>query len=158
MMYRRTVSCRLLALALACLVCLPVVSGCGKEGPPSPKKTQDTFTISNAGVSFMNDCLVARATVNGAVDNVDAVTFEIAPIQAFDECPGCPFVPAEYLEFPRNAMQLDPQSGQFLISFCPSAKAPMYRWRLVGKNTFHGLPHVATTPRVAIANKEKDIL
>lgn len=136
---------------LSLTFCLLFCCSCGKSGMPSPKKTQDTFVIAGAGVSFLNDCLVAQGTVNGAAANLDRMTLEIAPIQSYDDCPGCPFAAQEHADYSTSDIQLDFETGKFAFSFCPSATAPMYRWRLIGKNIFLGLPHATTTPQVAIS-------
>ncbi|SBV94241.1 putative Lipoprotein [uncultured delta proteobacterium] len=137
------------------LLCVSVfaaflLGGCGKSGMPSPKKTQDTFTITGHALTPMGDCVVARGTVSGAIQNVEFLTLEVAPIESYDDCPGCPFVPREYGEFTAYDAQLDEKTGQFMFSFCPASGAPMYRWRLVGKNAFRGLPFATTTPRVMV--------
>ena len=145
---------KLHALILVTVVCLAVLCGCGKSGMPSPKKTQDTFTITGAGISVMGDCLVARGTATGAIDNMSAVSIEVAAIQSYDDCPGCPFVPQEYSELAASDIQLDLESGGFMFSYCPATSAPMYRWRLVGKNIFPGLPYATTTPQIVIMRGE----
>lgn len=150
-MHHKTVYKHAVMAALALFLCLPALGGCGKQGRPSPKKTQDTFTITGAAATVMNACLVTNGVVEGAIQNVDTVTIEVAPIVASDECPGCPFVPQEWSEYDGPAIRLDMQSGRFGFSFCPSTPAPMYRWRLVGKNVYRGLPHATTTPQVVKA-------
>lgn len=134
------------------MVLLAVVSlaACGKAGMPVPRKTQDTFTISEAGVTVLGGCLAAHGTVTGAMRNFDRVMIEVEPVQPYEDCPGCPFVAREYQEFSASAAQFDAETGRFLLSFCPVEAAPMYRWRLVGKNVHPGLPHAATTPQTVI--------
>ena len=127
-----------------------LLGGCGKSGMPSPRKTQETFTITEHTLSAMGDCVVAKGTASGAVKNVESIILEVAPIQSYDDCPGCPFTPRESGEFPVADIQLDPQNGQFMFSYCPSIQAPMYRWRLVGKNVFRGLPYATTTPKILV--------
>ncbi len=145
--HRYAVVAGLFCLALS--AALPL-GGCGKSGMPLPKKTQDTFTITDQALSPMGDCLVASGTVSGAIRNVELLTLELAPIGAYDDCPGCPFVPREYGEFTASGARLDAETGRFLFSFCPASAAPMYRWRLVGRNVFPGLPFAETTPRVMV--------
>lgn len=129
------------------------LAACGKAGMPVPKKTQDTFTLTGASVTVMGKCLAASGTVTGAVNNFDIIRIEVNSIQSDEDCPGCPFVPQEYQEFSASAAQFDVNTGQFLLSFCPAADAPMYRWRLVGKNVHPGLPHAMTTPQVVVMQK-----
>lgn len=117
---------------------------------PQPKKTQDTFTITGQTLAAMGNCLVASGTVAGAIQNVSAITLELAPIDSYGDCPGCPFVAREYGEFSASDAQLDEETGQFMFSFCPATAAPMYRWRVVGTNVFHGLPFPSTTPQVMV--------
>lgn len=124
--------------------------GCGKSGMPSPKKTQETFTITGAALSAMGDCVVARGKIQGAAQNVETLVIELAPIDSYDDCPGCPFVAREYSEFSDYAAQLDDKTGDFMFSYCPASPAPMYRWRLVGKNVFRGLPYATTTPQIMV--------
>ena len=137
-------------LLLCCLMLVPpLLAGCGKSGMPIPKKTQDTFDITGASLSPLGDCVVARGTVTGAINLVDKMALEMAPIES-DDCPGCPFVAREFREYSSSDIQLDLETGQFLLSYCPSVDAPMYRWRLVGKNVFLGLPHASTTPQIMV--------
>ena len=137
-------------LLALCMIAAMLLGGCGKTGMPSPKKTQDTFTIVDHSLSAAGDCVVAKGTAKGAIQNVEYLVLEVAPIQSYDDCPGCPFVPRETGEFTAADAQIDLQSGQFLFSYCPSVEAPMYRWRLVGKNVFRGLPYASTTPQVMV--------
>ncbi|CAK7013181.1 MAG: hypothetical protein DELT_02146 [Desulfovibrio sp.] len=143
---------RLFAMPLL-LTAIFFLAACGKAGMPVPKKTQDTFTITGAGVTVMGKCLAARGTVTGAVNNFERVMVEVDPIDSHDDCPGCPFNAGESQEFSASDVQFDAKTGQFLLSFCPSTEAPMYRWRLVGKNVHPGLPYATTTPQVVIMNK-----
>ena len=143
--YRTPLLACCLLLGAACLL-----AGCGKSGMPSPKKTQDTFTITGHALAPMGDCVVARGAVSGAIRNVEFITLELAPINSYDDCPGCPFAARESGEFTAADAQLDETTGQFMFSFCPAETAPMYRWRLVGKNAFRGLPFATTTPQVMV--------
>lgn len=139
---------------VCCLLLAPMLLvGCGKAGMPAPKKTQDTFAITGASLSPLGDCVVARGTVTGAINLVETMALEMAPINSYDDCPGCPFVALESGEYSSSDLQLDPATGQFLLSFCPAAEAPMYRWRLVGKNVFPGLPHATTTPQIMMKSQ-----
>lgn len=148
----RTMSFRRFSPYALCTVILTVClfGGCGKSGFPSPKKTQDTFTITEATLSPMGNCFVARGTITGAPQNVENILLELAPIDSYDDCSGCPFVAREYGEFSDYDAQLDDSTGEFMFSYCPSSPAPMYRWRLVGKNIFRGLPHATTTPQIIL--------
>jgi len=128
--------------------------GCGKSGMPSPRKNLETFTIAAHTLSAMGDCVVAKGTASGAVKNIDHIVLEVSPIQSYDDCPGCPFTPRESGEFSVADIQLDPQNGQFMFSYCPSVQAPMYRWRLVGKNVFRGLPYATTTPQIMVVPQQ----
>ena len=145
---RRFSHCVFCAVILVVGLATCLLGGCGKSGAPSPKKTQDTFTITGAALSPMGNCVVARGTVTEAPQNVESITLELAPIDSYDDCPGCPFVAREYGEFSDFAAQLDNNTGEFMFSYCPATPAPMYRWRLVGKNVFRGLPYATTTPQV----------
>ncbi len=141
----------LCSLVFGCVILMAcLLAGCGKAGMPIPKKTQDTFSITGAALSPMGDCVVARGTVTGALDNVNTVSLELAPIDSYDDCPGCPFVAREYAEFSVSDMQLDMDTGEFMFSFCPALEAPMYRWRLVGRNVFLGLPYTMTSPQIMV--------
>lgn len=142
-----TVSIR--ALPLLCLSVL-LLAACGKAGMPVPKKNQDTFTITGAEVSAIGQCLTAQGTVTGAMGNFDKILFETDPVKSDDDCIGCPFVVSESQEYSAAEAQFDIKTGKFLLLFCPSVKAPMYRWRLVGQNIHLGLPHATTTPQIVM--------
>ena len=150
--YRNTARCVTALLAgVMCLVCLV---SCGKEGMPTPKKTQDVFTFAAVRAKGTTNCLIVSGTVVGAVHNVADIAIEVAPIESYGDCPGCPFAAHERREFSPKEAQLDLTTGEFFFSFCPVSDAPMYRWQVVGTNTRIGLPPTTNPPQVTIVRSE----
>lgn len=134
-----------------CLAFFVLFAGaCGKEGLPQPKKSQDLFTFKGITATADGACMVIAGSVVGAIGHVERITLETAPIDSVGDCPGCPFVAREHQDYTPTEAHLDLDSGAFLFSFCPSTNAPMYRWRLVGKNIYNGLPLANNTPQVLI--------
>ncbi len=140
----RTMCCCVFLFALA-------LAGCGKMGDPKPVKSPEMFDFAASSASGTeNNCLIVQGTVNGKIANVETLVLELSPVNGPEDCPGCPFNPREYAEFSASDAQLDDESGRFAFSYCPVTPAPMYRWRLTGKNVYHGLPYVLTNPRVTV--------
>ncbi len=137
------ICCLFFALAL-------ITAGCGKIGNPRPVKSQETFDFSSFSASGAGNCLVIQGAVSGNAANLEYLGLELSPVNGPEDCPGCPFNPREYAEFGASDAQLDAQSGRFAFSYCPDISAPTYRWRLVGKNVYHGLPYVLTNPRLVV--------
>ena len=139
----RTGTCGLILLLALTAV------GCGKIGNPSPAKSPDVFDFAASSAASSGNCLVIQGTISGAAANLEYMGLELAPLSGPDDCPGCPFNPRESTEFNDTDIQLD-ANGRFTFSYCPDLAAPMYRWRLVGKNVHRGMPYVLTNPRVVV--------
>ncbi len=151
MIHKMTTYTRAFMLCCLTLAMGIALAGCGKMGDPKPVKSQDTFEFAAFSASGANNCLVLQGAVSGNIANVEAIGLDLAPVTGPEDCPGCPFNPREYAEFSPTDAQLDAQSGRFAFSYCPGGiSAPAYRWRLVGKNVYHGLPYVLTNPRMTV--------
>ncbi len=97
--------------------------------------------------------LILQGAISGNINNVESIRLDLAPVNGPEDCPGCPFNPREYAEFSAADIQLDTQSGRFAFSHCPGISALSYRWRLVGKNAYSGLPYVLTNPRMTVMSR-----
>lgn len=135
------------------MLLLPLVAtgaGCGKMGPPRPKDSTVTFAFSGTRASAAGSCIAMQGQITGATRNVDRIDFELAPVDDSANCPTCPFNAREFGEFSLEAANYDPVSGEFFFSYCPAGEADMYRWRLVGRNIYSGLPYALTTPVILV--------
>ncbi len=137
------------AVVLLC-VFSALAFACGKRGAPKPRVTKDLFAFSESSVAVSGTCLAVQGRVNGTISNVEQITIELAPIRGPEDCPGCPFNPAEAGDYTVTSANLDPDTGSFYFSYCPVIQAPSHRWRLVGRNLYPGLPFALTNPRVVV--------
>ena len=133
---------RVLILALVCAGL--IFSGCGKKGNPIPQDGKRQFAWQSAEASWgANGCLNITARMTGATENVDDFRLEL---EAEDEsiCRECPFTPGETADLtPQQAVPAD-NGTNYAFTYCPAAKAPSYRWRLVAANVFTSFPHALT--------------
>ena len=137
-------------LALAFLVLVGALSACGVAGQPKPRRAAQDFTLHNVLAVQAGSCMVAHGTAQGVIANVDRIDMELAPIQGPEDCPGCPFNALEHETFTPADANLNMETGVFLITYCPVLKADSYRWRLVGRNVYPGLPYVVTAPQILV--------
>lgn len=125
-----------LALLLAC-------SACGVKGSPKPPSSKNTFSWLYADATIRNDCLSIVAGLQGEFDNLDSVRLEVEPTGNLDDCEGCPFRPAETEVFNASDLVISPE-GVLPLLYCPEQKSHLYRWRLIGVNTYPTLPNALT--------------
>ena len=136
---------RVLVLFIFCLMTL----SCGKPGMPVPKDPSRNFTWKDIIAAPVNNCISFSGTIEGAYRNLEGVRLELAPVNGPEDCPGCPFVPKEILDFTRNEVGLNMETGEFGFSYCPG-KAKAYRWRLAGVNSYNRLPHALTSVQLLL--------
>ncbi len=141
----RPFRCAALLLSIAL-----ILTACGKTGLPRPPQETDAFSFSSTGLSAAGECLLVRGVVQGAIDMVDSILLELAPVDDAGNCPTCPFNAREWSEFRLDQLTLDPTSGAFSFTYCPTSPTNIYRWRLVGRNVHSSLPYVVTTPAIAV--------
>ena len=139
---------RMLLCFVALALCFFVLAACGKEGLPRPKKAQDAFSFSESRAIGENNCLVVSGTVSGAVSSLASITLELAGIDTYGDCVGCPFTAHEHTTLSPAEAQLTTDGGSFFFTYCPSSSSRMYRWRLVGNNVRPGIPAMSTTPQI----------
>lgn len=125
-------------------------AGCGKIGQPRPKDQVVDFSFSETRVAPVGKCLAVQGKAVGALQNVDRIDLEIAPVDMEGNCPTCPFNAREFGSFTLEEANYSIDTGEFYFSYCPTLDAEMYRWRLVGRNVYSGLPYALTVPLITL--------
>ncbi len=143
----RTVSTTL-GFAL-CLACLCLFAACGKKGMPQPNDPSRSFSWKHVEAKAVGNCIAFTGAFQGAYDNYDGVRLELSRVNGPEDCPGCPFVPEEVLEFSPQETYFDKKSGTIAFSYCPSP-ANAYRWRLAGISIYNRLPHTVSPEQMLI--------
>lgn len=143
---------RPLLLPLLAIFCLLLPAGCGKKGFPQPQDTSKNFHWQNVEARLVGNCLAFTGTFEGEYRNFDGLRLEIARLNGVEDCPGCPFVPQEVVEFSPKDAGFDRKTGAIAFSYCPQ-KAAAYRWRLAGISIFNRLPHATMTDRLLVAGQ-----
>jgi hypothetical protein len=130
------------AIALILFFCAP---GCGKKIAPVPQDYKNVFFWkSSAGAINARGCLSVGGELQGSVNNVQRFMLEVEAVTE-ELCIDCPFMPREIvMVHSESDVAAAPQ-----FTYCPSAKAPAYRWRLVAQNVYRALPHAVTPVAVA---------
>ena len=129
------------------------ISGCGKMGAPKPRSTDVEFSFTETKLTPIAQCFAVQGHTIGARRNVDRIDLEIAPVDNSGNCPTCPFNAREFAAFSLEEANYSVETGEFSFSYCPATEADMYRWRLVGRNVYSGLPYALTMPVIAIMPK-----
>lgn len=137
---------------LCCL--LLIAAGCGKKGDPVPQDKKNLFSWESADAALTgNGCLAISALMKGAARNVDGFSIELEPLAASADstlpkelADAAGYLRRLPLHPARNAgtdaaQAVPTDSGtRFAFTYCPQTKAAAYRWRLVARNVFQGLP------------------
>lgn len=131
---------------------------CGKKGLPEPSYNDALFSWRNVQATLSTDgCLSISGAVDGSIQNVESILLEV---QAMDDtsaaCLECPFVPMESFTISSADAWISPEGDAFRFAYCPSARATIYRWRIVGQNVVRGLPKVQTPVRTLSATQNFD--
>lgn len=137
-------------LLAACILFVFGTAGCGKMGPPSPRNTEMGFSFSDVVLSPIGNCLAVQGRIVGALRNVERIDLELSPVDTSANCPTCPFNAREYGTFSLEDANYNMETGDFYFSYCPVTETGMYRWRLVGRNVYSGLPYAQTVPLIAV--------
>ncbi len=129
----------IISLALLCLLC-----ACGKAGLPDPGDPSKSFAWKSYEAKPIGNCLAFSGVLSGAYNNLDSLRLELEPVDGPEDCPGCPFVARDIVEFSPREAGLERTTGNISFSYCPNP-APAFRWRLVGLNVYTSLPYAATS-------------
>lgn len=139
-------------LSLLCLALLVAVA-CGKKGYPVPRDSSRSFSWKEVEVKAIGSCLAFSGSFEGAFENFDGVRLEVAPLSGPEDCPGCPFVAQDVMEFSPKDAGFDRKTGTMSFSYCPQP-ANAYRWRIAGISIFNRLPHATMNDRIVIINHD----
>ena len=141
----------LLPLLLA-ILCLLLPAGCGKKGYPQPQDASKNFHWQNVEARLVGNCLAFTGTFEGEYRNFDGLRLEIARLNGVEDCPGCPFVPQEIVDFSPKDAGFDRKTGAVAFSYCPR-KAGAYRWRITGISIFSRMPHATMPDRLLVVGQ-----
>ena len=74
---------------------------------------------------------------------MDHLILQIQPVDG-ELCTGCPFLPQEQFLIESEDIWRDGDGSTFDAVVRPVFNAEMYRWRIVGQNTYAGIPPVVS--------------
>ena len=133
------------SLALICLLLVIALglAACGKKSNPKAPGTKNTFSWVYVDAAIRNDCINVRGRLQGDYVNLESVRLEVEPVGNTDDCVDCPFRPLETEIFYASNINMSPD-GEITLLYCPEQKSHIYRWRLIGVNSYHTLPNAMT--------------
>ena len=137
------------ATPLLLCFCLFLAAACGKEGLPQPQDDSRTFSWETTSARITGQCLTFIGKLKGAYGNFNGIRLEVAQVNGPEDCPGCPFVPREILNFSPSQSGFDSDTGSITLTYCPKT-APAYRWRLIGMNAYVSLPHAVSPVKMTV--------
>lgn len=130
----------------AALLCLSaaLVAACGVKGAPKPDYSHDSFGIAALASSVeVGGVLSVSGKLTDSFQNVDHLILQIQPVDG-ELCTGCPFLPQEQFLIESEDIWRDGDGTTFDAVVRPVFHAEMYRWRIVGQNTYAGIPPVVS--------------
>ena len=130
----------------ATLLCLSaaLVAACGVKGDPKPDYSRDSFGIASLVSSVEASGVVSMSgKLTGSFQNVDHLILQIQPVDG-ELCNGCPFLPQEQFLIESVDIWRDGDGTTFDAVVRPVFSAEQYRWRIVGQNTYAGIPAVVS--------------
>ena len=143
----------------AALLCLSAAffAGCGVKGAPKPDYSHDSFGIAALSSSVeVSGVLSVRGKLTDAFQNVDHLILQIQPVDG-ELCSGCPFLPQEQFLIESEDIWRDGDGTTFDAVVRPVFTAETYRWRVVGQNTYAGIPPVVSDVQSAGAEGSSSV-
>ena len=129
---------------LLVLLSAVIISACGRKDDPVPDFSRDSFTFKELRADMAADGTVTiSGDMNGAFQNMEYMVLEMQPVDG-ELCAGCPFLPQDqYRVDSRDAWESE-NGSRFSFVYRPVFPAELYRWRLIGHNTYSGVPDVTS--------------
>ncbi|OIQ48980.1 hypothetical protein BerOc1_03738 [Pseudodesulfovibrio hydrargyri] len=120
------------------LFALAVLAGCalGRKQWPEATRSEDRFNLKLMDGERIDDCLVLRVGVSGAVERLwrASVLYEPVGDEEGQGCVGCPFVPREAKHFTRDQQGFDLQGNVLKLGICGLEPGVEYRFQVSGKS------------------------
>jgi len=138
-------------IASAALLCLTAAlfAGCGVKGAPQPDYSRDSFGIAElSSIVEPSRVLIVEGRLTDSFQNVDHLILQVQPVDG-ELCSGCPFLPQEQFLIETEDIWKDGDGTTFDVVYSPVFAADMYRWRIIGHNTYAGIPPVVTDVQTA---------
>ena len=136
--FKKICSAALLCLSAAC------VAACGVKGDPKPDYSHDNFGLASLASSVeFGGVLSVSGKLTGSYQNVDHLILQLQPVDG-ELCSGCPFLPQEQFLIESEDIWRDGDGTTFDAVVRPVFTAETYRWRIVGQNTYAGIPLVVS--------------
>lgn len=131
---------------LLLLVVAASVSGCGFKAWPEPQKPEDKFYWMQAEAERSMDCMVVKAQLSGAYQNLDHVRLYLQRLGdgEGEGCPGCPFRADQVLVFRGEDQELTLHGPFVTVGICGLEIGRAYKWRLEGRNVYNSMAPVRT--------------
>ena len=134
---------KICSIALLCLSAA-FVAACGVKGSPKPDYSHDSFGIAALESSVeVSGVVSVRGKLTGAFQNVDHLILQLQPVDG-ELCAGCPFLPQEQFLIESEDIWRDGDGTTFDAVVRLVFIAETYRWRIVGQNTYAGIPLVVS--------------
>ena len=132
---------KICSVALLCLSAA-LVAACGVKGDPKPDYSHDNFGLASLASSVeFGGVLSVSGKLTGSYQNVDHLILQLQPVDG-ELCAGCPFLPQEQFLIESEDIWRDGDGTTFDAVVRPVFTAETYRWRIVGQNTYAGIPPV----------------
>ena len=143
------VSTRILLVLILALACM-LSTGCGRKQWPEPKAEGQRFEIKDASGILQDGCLTIRGSISGESDNLARMVLELAETGEDASCPTCPFHAETRIEsvVDESAPEANfrREGARFIFRHCGLKSDIIYRWRLVGYNSYPGIAPEVSRP------------
>lgn len=117
-----------------------VISACGRKADPVPDFSRDSFVFESLQAEMAVDGTVTfSGDVSGAFQNMEYMVLEMQPVDG-ELCKGCPFLPQDQHRVDSRDAWESENGSRFSFVYRPVFPAELYRWRIVGHNTYSGVP------------------
>lgn len=145
-----------MSAALLLILGIAVLCGCGRKDDPVPDFSRDSFAFHELSAMLAADGSVTfSGDLTGAFQNMEYMVLEMQPVDG-EFCAGCPFLPQDkYRVDSRDAWESE-NGSRFSFVYRPIFSAELYRWRIIGHNTYSGVP--AVTSFVQVVGTEQALL
>ncbi len=140
-----------LAVLLTLAVCLLCIN-CGLKGNPIPDHSREAFAFGELVAEMSaGSVLTIHGQLTGASQNLDYFVLEIQPVE--DElCLGCPFLAQEQQRFDSREILSNDSEKAFNFVYTPLSPAVAYRWRLLARNVYAGVPDILS--EIQVVNRD----
>lgn len=118
-----------------------------------PNYSRDAFGFSELSAEMSPaGILTFHGHLTGASQNLEYLVLEIQPVEE-ELCLGCPFLAQEQQRFDAREIVSDESGRTFSFVYSPLSPVTAYRWRLLARNVYAGVPDVLS--EIQVVSKDK---